>query len=168
MCRIKNKVYVTAIVSVLTFGFGIGIVFLTFQNTKPTSLCAAIKNNLSQLNSKGRTNIHLKGYLTGGGEFLSFSDVNRNDCEDSYADIVITDKGKLSNEAQTIIEKMSHLTNENNLARVKVEIVGTLEEQPVLCVICSRYFIRAIQIMPETSIQVIDHSALAKEARESR
>jgi len=147
-------------------------VFLTFQNTvqitQPTSLCVAIKNNLTQLTSGGKTTVRLKGYLTTKDGFFSFSDANRNDCADNYADMWISDEGNLNVETQSVIQEASRLTDESNLARVEVEVIGTLEEQSPQGPISSRFLIRAVEVKHQGSIQVISHSQLAKEAKESR
>jgi len=109
--------------------------------------------------------------LTGnlyGKKLFHFSDVKVNDCEDSYAEIVLADEQILSVESRKLMSEISRLTDGDNTARIKVEIVGTLEERVLLGYAQSRYVLTAIQIMPIGSLEVLDRPALSKEYQESR
>ena len=157
----------------LTFAFGIGIaVFYIWEKpflrplTQPTPLCVAIKNRILDSKSKG-SYVHLTGYLS-GKHFLYFSDVNQDACDDSYAEVVLADEQKLSVESQKLIQEIRHLTDEDTLARVKVEVIGTLETRELLGFLQSRFVITAIQITPTDSLEVLESSALTKEREESR
>ncbi len=173
MCKVKTKILVATIAFMLTFAFGIGIaIFYVWEKpflrplTQPTSLCVAIKNRILDSKSKGNSNVHLTGYLS-GKHFLYFSDVNQNACDDSYAEVVLADEQKLSVESQKLIEEIRRLTDEDTLARVEVEVIGTLEARELLGFLQSRFVITAIQITPKGSLEVLESSALTKEIQES-
>ncbi len=99
---------------------------------------------------------------------LYFSDLNQNACDDSYAEVVLADEQKLSVESQKLIQEIRRLTDENTLARIKVEIIGTLEARELLGFLQSRFVITAIQITPASSLEVLETSASTKETQESR
>ena len=173
MCKVKTKILVAALAFMLTFVFGVGIaVFYVWEKysfrsfTQPTSLCVALKNRILDSKSEGSNYVHLTGYLS-GKHFLYFSDVNQNACDDSYAEVVLADEQKLSVESQKLIQEIRHLTDENTLAKVKVEIIGTLEARELLGLVQSRFVITAIQITPTSSLEVLESSALTKEIQKS-
>jgi hypothetical protein len=174
MCKIKTKTHVAIIAFVLTFTFGVGVAFFYVSQkyslrpfTQPTSLCVAKKNRNLRPKSEGDKYVYLTGNLY-GKKLFHFSDVKVNDCEDSYAEIVLADEQILSVESRKLMSEISRLTDGDNTARIKVEIVGTLEERVLLGYAQSRYVLTAIQIMPIGSLEVLDRPALSKEYQESR
>lgn len=158
----------------LTFTFGVGVAFFYVLQKyslrpfrQPTSLCVAKKNRNLHPKSEGDKYVYLTGNLY-GKKIFHFSDAKVNDCEDSYAEIVLADEHRLSVENRKLMGEISRLTEGDNTARAKVEIVGTLEERVLLGYAQSRYVLTAIQIMPMGSLEVLDRPALSKEYQESR
>ena len=174
MCKIKTKNLVAVTIFILTFAIGVGFAFLhvlqkysTRPLTQPTSICATTQNRSFPPKSENTKYVHLVGNLY-GKDFFHFTDVKRNACEDDYAELVFADEQKLSVESQNLLREISRLTDEENTARAKVEIVGILEERTILGITQSRFVLTAIQITPTGSLEILDRSALVKEDQESR
>ncbi|MEP6789518.1 MAG: hypothetical protein ABJB40_13850 [Acidobacteriota bacterium] len=142
---------------------------------QPLSLCTITEYKTRFQPFKGDNHVNLKGYLYGGSE-LSFGDTRLLGCEESAADIALTDESSLSPESQNLIRNLRSNTyisevkgsdQDNRYAREEVQIVGVLSEREQYC-FTSRYVISAVEITPIGSLEVIDSSELAAELTQSR
>jgi hypothetical protein len=163
MHKLKTKNFLALTCFTLAFAFGVALFYVlekpSFRTfTQPTSLCAAMKNRISDTKSEASNYVHLTGYLS-GKHFLYFSDFDQNACDDSYAEVVLVNEQKLSVESQKLIQEIRRLTDEDTLASVKVEIIGSFEARELLGFAQSRFVITAIQIMPKGSLEVLESSA---------
>ncbi len=164
MFKIKTKNFLVLTAFTLAFAFGVGIVLFyvlekhSFRtSTQPTSLCVATKNRISNTKSEGSSYVHLTGYLS-GKHLLHFVDFDHNACDNSSAEVGLVDEQKLSVESQKLIEEIRRLTDEDTIARVEVEVIGTLETRELIGFIGSRFIIMAMQITPKSSLELLESS----------
>ena len=167
MGNLKIKILVA--ITAFTFAFSFGI-FLQRRYPRlfwqPVSLCTVTKYRSLYQTLRGSEIVTLRGNLY-GEKILSFGDTNLKGCEDSVAEVSFDDDQKLSSEIQDLVRELRLKTNDGNLARAEVEIIGTLEERKQHC-FSSHYLIKAVQITPIGSPEVVDASSVFSELHEAR
>lgn len=168
MRRLKTDILVA--VKVFTIAFALGVSVWKYQ---PLSLCTLTEYRSHYQLVKGDNYVNLKGYLY-GGDTLYFSDTAQNGCKYDAAEVIIEDEGKLSDETRELIDELRRKTDisetldsDHKFARAGVEIIGTLSEREDYCY-KARYIIKALQIKPVTSLEIIDRQTLQNEFQKSR
>lgn len=163
----KTKIVVAVVAFTLAFTLGVWLM-KSYPRlvSQSVSLCTVTKHRSLYRNLRGSNIVNLKGNLY-GGKILSFGDANLKGCEGSMAEVVLADEGKLSFESQDLIRELRLKTNDDQIARAEVELIGTLEERRWHC-FSAKYVVTAVQITPTGSLEVIDASTLASEMQEAR
>jgi hypothetical protein len=166
MCKNKMKYLIVLTVFVSAFIFSVFIVSLSIEKkvlfqvfTQPTNLCAALENRADNTQIKDSSYVHIKGYLSRNDVMMSLRDINQN--QNNFhctADVEFVNEENLSIKNQKLIREIRRLTGRGRFARVKVEIIGTLEEREVL--VQSQYVITPTYIKFMDSLEVLKLSDL--------
>ncbi len=163
----KLKIIAGIIIFAVTFVCGVSLTrFYSSLFLQSVSLCTVTKYHTVYRTLRGNNWVNLKGYLY-GGKILTFGDVKLNSCEDSVAEVVVVAEEKMGDDIQNLLSELRQKTNDDQIARVEVELIGTLKERQWHC-FSSKYVIEAVPISPTGSLEVVDVSALVKEMQEAR
>ena len=161
--RIMRKTIIAAVI-LFPLAFIFGVVFQKLYlraRTQYVSPCTVTEHRTLYKALRGGDLVNVRGFLY-GGEALYLADKDLNGCGDSVIGIEIPEDGKLAFESQNLIRELRRLSGQEQVARAEFEVIGTLAENERDC-FASHYVIRVQQILPVSSLELVDSSVLANE-----